>query len=116
MSPPVCGSSWFHPVLWQWLRLPLRLLRCGQRISIQLGVQPKPLQQGGVPLWFAGDVPQTFARVAKWGVGWSPRLTPPEKIAEGMERIRSHPGCRGQEIGVFYNLANLRLGEARLAQ
>ena len=78
----------------------------------EIASEPKPLQHGGVPLWFAGDVTQTFARVAKWGVGWSPRLTPPEKIAEGIERIRSHPGYRGQEIEVFYNLANLRLGEA----
>jgi probable F420-dependent oxidoreductase len=78
----------------------------------EIASEPKPLQPGGVPLWFAGDVSQTFARVAKWGVGWSPRLTPPEKIAEGIDGIRSHPGYRGQEIAVFYNLANLRLGEA----
>jgi probable F420-dependent oxidoreductase len=73
--------------------------------------EPKPLQPGGVPLWFAGDVPQTFARVAKWGAGWSPYLLSPQKIVEGIERIRSHPGYRGQEIEVFYNLANLRLSE-----
>lgn len=76
----------------------------------EIAAEPKPRQPGGVPLWFAGDVPQTFARVARWGAGWSPRLTPPEKIAEGVARIRGHPGYRGQDIGVFYNLANLRLG------
>jgi alkanesulfonate monooxygenase SsuD/methylene tetrahydromethanopterin reductase-like flavin-dependent oxidoreductase (luciferase family) len=45
--------------------------------------EPKPVQPGGVPLWFAGEVPQTYARVAKWGVGWSPHLLSPPKIAEG---------------------------------
>jgi probable F420-dependent oxidoreductase len=73
--------------------------------------EPKPVQPGGVPLWFAGEVPQTYARVAKWGVGWSPHLLSPPKIAEGLERIRSHPDYRGQEIGVFVNLASLRLAE-----
>ena len=77
----------------------------------EIAAEPKPLQAGGVPLWFAGDVPQTFARVAQWGVGWSPYLIPPHRIGEGIEQIRLHPGYRNQEIGVFYNLANLRLSE-----
>jgi probable F420-dependent oxidoreductase len=78
----------------------------------EVASEPKPVQAGGVPLWFAGDVPQTFARVAKWGVGWSPYLTPPEKIAEGIDRIGSHADYHGQRIQVFFNLANLRLREA----
>jgi probable F420-dependent oxidoreductase len=78
----------------------------------EIASEPKPLQPGGVvPIWFAGDVPATLARVAKWGAGWSPYLLPPEKIAEGIEQIRLHPAYRGQPIGVFYNLANLRLSE-----
>jgi probable F420-dependent oxidoreductase len=82
----------------------------------EIAAEPKPRQPGGVPLWFAGDVPQTFARVARWGVGWSPKLTPPDKIAESLDRIRSHPGYHGQEIGVWYNLASLRLGEGHHAK
>jgi probable F420-dependent oxidoreductase len=77
----------------------------------EIASEPKPLQPGGVPIWFAGDVPRTFARVAQWGAGWSPHLLPPEKIAAGVAQIRSHPGYRGQDIGVFYNLASLRLSE-----
>ncbi len=85
----------------------------GEFVKFQdLASEPKPLQAGGVPLWFAGDVPQTFARVAKWGVGWSPYLTPPEQIADGIDRIGSHPDYHGQPIRVFFNLANLRLREA----
>jgi probable F420-dependent oxidoreductase len=77
----------------------------------QIASEPKPLQPGGVPLWFAGDVPRAYARVAKWGVGWSPHLLSPSKIAEGIERIHSHPDYHGQRIGVFFNLASLRLAE-----
>lgn len=85
----------------------------GEFVSFhEIASEPKPVQAGGVPLWFAGDVPQTFARVAKWGVGWSPYLTPPEKIREGIDRIGSHPDYHGQQIQVFFNLANLRLREA----
>jgi probable F420-dependent oxidoreductase len=82
----------------------------------EIAAEPKPRQPGGVPLWFAGDVPQTFARVARWGAGWSPYLLPPTRIAEGLDRIRSHPGYRGQHIGVFYNLANLRLSAGHVGK
>lgn len=76
-----------------------------------IAAEPKPIRPSGVGLWFAGDVPQTFRRVAEWGVGWSPYLTPPGRIAEGVDRITSHPHYGGQPIDVFFNLANLRLGE-----
>ncbi|MET7337814.1 TIGR03619 family F420-dependent LLM class oxidoreductase [Nonomuraea sp. NPDC005650] len=81
-----------------------------------VAAEPKPLQPGGVPLWFAGDVPATLRRVAMWGVGWSPYLTPLEKIGEGIDRIRSDPAYRGQPIEVFYNLANLRLSQGHVGK
>jgi probable F420-dependent oxidoreductase len=82
----------------------------------EVAAEPKPRQPDGVPLWFAGDVARTFARVARWGTGWSPRLLPPTRIAEGLDRIRSHPGYHGQPVGVFYNLANLRLGAGQVGK
>lgn len=85
----------------------------GEFVSFtEIASEPKPIQPGGVPLWFAGDMPRTFARVAKWGAGWSPYLTPPEKISEGIDRIGSHADYHGQPVQVFFNLANLRLREA----
>jgi len=82
----------------------------------EIASEPKPVQPGGVPIWFAGDVPRTLTRVAKWGAGWSPHRTPPEKIAEGVARIHADPGYRGQDVEVFYNLASLRLGEDHRAR
>jgi probable F420-dependent oxidoreductase len=90
----------------------------GEFVSFrEIAAEPKPLQPGGVvPMWFAGDVPATLARVAKWGSGWSPYLLPPEQIAAGVEQIRAHPGYRGQPVDVMYNLANLRLTEGHHAK
>lgn len=82
----------------------------------EVASEPKPLQAGGVPLWFAGDVPATIRRVAKWGVGWSPFLTPPERIPEGIDRIVSHPDYHGQPIQVFYTLSVLRLDDGHVAK
>lgn len=81
-----------------------------------LAAEPKPVQPGGIPLWFAGDVPKTFERVARWGVGWSPHQVQPQQIPECLDRITSHPAYHGQQISVFYNLALLRLGEGHLAK
>ena len=77
---------------------------------------PKPVQPGGVPLWFAGDVPATIRRVAKWGAGWSPFLTPPERIPEGIDRITSHPDYHGQAVQVFFTLSVLRLDEGHVGK
>lgn len=89
----------------------------GEHVAFEnVAAEPKPCQEGGVPLWFAGDVPATLRRVARWGVGWSPFLTPPERIPAQIERIRSHPDYAGQRIDVFYNLANLGLGEEHRAK
>ena len=81
-----------------------------------IAAEPKPMRPDGVPLWFAGDVPATFRRVARWGVGWSPYLTPPARIPEGIDRITTHPAYAGQDIGVFFNLANLRLAAGHVAK
>ena len=81
----------------------------------EIAAEPKPRQPGGVALWFAGDVPQTFARVARWGVGWSPYLLPPTRIAEGLDRIRSHPGYHGQHIGVRRHFVGQRQVHAGIA-
>jgi probable F420-dependent oxidoreductase len=77
----------------------------------EIAAEPKPLQPGGVPVWFAGDVPQTLARVARWGAGWSPHRLPPEQIAASVAQIRAHPGYHGQDVQVWYNLASLRVGD-----
>lgn len=90
---------------------------CGEFVEFtDVASEPKPLQPGGVPLWFAGDVPATIRRVAKWGVGWSPHLTPPEKIQEGIDRITSHLDYHGQPIQVFYTLGLLRLQNGHVAK
>ncbi|MGU3498719.1 TIGR03619 family F420-dependent LLM class oxidoreductase [Mycobacterium sp. C31M] len=77
-----------------------------------IAAEPKPLQTGGLPLVFGGDAAATLRRVSRFGTGWSPFQTPPEKIREGIDRIKTHPSYRGQRIDVIYNLSFLRLGDA----
>jgi probable F420-dependent oxidoreductase len=81
-----------------------------------VGSAPKPVSPSGIPLWFAGDVPATLRRVARWGVGWSPYLTRPADIPKCVDAIKSDPAYGGQTIDVFYNLANLRLDEGHTAK
>lgn len=56
-----------------------------------LWCEPRPVQAGGLPLWFAGPPTEATARrVAELGVGWLPIAgTPVDDIARGIERIRS---------------------------
>jgi len=56
-----------------------------------LWCEPRPVQAGGLPLWFAGPPTEATARrVAELGVGWLPIAgTPVDDIARGIARIRS---------------------------
>jgi probable F420-dependent oxidoreductase len=71
---------------------------------------PKPVQPGGVPVWFGGDAPAVLARVGRYGSGWSPFQTPPEKFPEALELARSQPEYDGRELGVFFALEMLNVG------
>ena len=81
-----------------------------------IAAEPKPLQPDGVPMVFGGDAPATLRRVARFGVGWSPFQTPPERIRVGIEQIKADPGYRGQDINVIYNLFFLRIGDDHAAK
>ncbi len=39
--------------------------------------EPKPVQPGGIPMWFGGDLhPPGLARIARFGLGWYARRNP----------------------------------------
>lgn len=55
--------------LWASGSAPLDPSRPGERVWCV----PKPLQEGGVPLWFGGRLtPANLARIVRWGAGWLP--------------------------------------------
>lgn len=81
-----------------------------------IAAEPKPTRVDGVPLVFGGDADATLRRVARYGTGWSPYQTRPEKIPEALDRITSDPEYRGQRIDVVYNVFFLQLGDAHAAK
>ena len=89
----------------------------GEFVSFDdISVEPRPIQHPHPPLWFAGDAPAVARRVAKWGTGWSPYLTKPDKFPVFIDRIRNHRDYGGQSIGVYYVLLNLEIGEEHAAR
>jgi probable F420-dependent oxidoreductase len=83
----------------------------GKYVSFRdIGFAPKPIQQPRLPIWFGGDAEPVLKRVAKFGDGWSPFRTPPEKFPECIELIKSQPEYDGRPIGVFFALEMLNVG------
>lgn len=77
---------------------------------------PRPVQAGGVPIWFGGDADGVLKRIARWGAGWSPFQTPPDEIPAKLDWIRARPDYHGRPIGVDYSLSHLRLGHGHVVR
>lgn len=83
----------------------------GEFVSFKdVGFAPKPIQKPRVPIWFGGDAEGVLKRVAKFGDGWSPFRTPPEKFPECIDFIKSQPEYDGRPISVFFALEMLNVG------
>jgi len=76
-----------------------------------VGFSPRPVQQP-LPIWFGGDAEAVLRRVGRFGHGWSPFQTAPEKFAECLELIRDQPEYDGRAIEMFYALEMLNIGSA----
>ena len=75
-----------------------------------IGFAPKPIQQPKLPIWLGGDAEAVLKRVARFGDGWSPFRTPPEKFPECIDFIKSQPDYDGRPMGVFFTLDVLNVG------
>ena len=75
-----------------------------------VGFAPKPLQKPYPPIWFGGDAEAVLRRVGRFGHGWSPFRTPPEKFPESLHIIRSQPEYDGRPLDVFFALEMLNVG------
>jgi len=51
--------------------------------------EPRPLQPGGVPVWFSGTLhPRNVERIVRWGDGWIPIMTATRAdLADGAKRL-----------------------------
>jgi probable F420-dependent oxidoreductase len=82
----------------------------GKYVSFKdIGFAPKPLQKT-LPVWFGGDAEAVMRRVARFGNGWSPFRTPPEKFPECLDFIRSQPEYDGRALDMFFALEMLNVG------
>jgi probable F420-dependent oxidoreductase len=78
--------------------------------------EPKPVQKPHLPVWIGGDADAALRRAARFASGWWPFLTPPEKIAERLEFLKSQPGYDGRPFDVMHGLATTRVGEGHRVQ
>jgi probable F420-dependent oxidoreductase len=83
----------------------------GEFVSFKdVGFAPKPVQKPKLPIWLGGDAEPVLKRVAKFGDGWSPFRTPPEKFPECLDFIKSQPEYDGRPIEMFFALEMLNVG------
>lgn len=71
---------------------------------------PKPMQKPHPPIWFGGDAPAVLRRMAKYGNGWSPFQTPPDKFPASLDYIRNQAEFDGRDLDVFFALEMLNVG------
>lgn len=87
----------------------------GEYVSFKhIAFAPRPVQEGGIPIWFGGDARAALKRIGRYGSGWMPFLTPPEKIAERLDFIRSQPDYGGKLNDVSYSLSAGAIGEGHV--
>lgn len=89
----------------------------GKYVSFKdVAFEPRPVQQPHVPIWFGGDADPVLKRIGRYANGWWPFLTPPEKIAERIDFIKSQPDYAGKLEDVFYGMSTGRVGEGHVVQ
>jgi probable F420-dependent oxidoreductase len=61
--------------------------------------EPRPVQDGGVPLWFGmAATDATVERIARFGIGWLPiHTTPPDEVVDGIDRLRAAFVAHGRD-------------------
>jgi len=89
----------------------------GKYVSFEnVGFEPKPVQKPHLPIWIGGDVDAALRRAAKYASGWWCFLTPPEKIADRIDFIKSQDGYDGRPFDVVHGLGTNRVGEGHVVR
>ena len=77
------------------------------------GINPLPVQRP-IPIWIGGHVEATIERIGRIGDGWFPLVTPSDKTAARVERLRGYARAAGRdpaEIGIESWLRYAKGGE-----
>lgn len=84
----------------------------GKYVSFRdVAFDPKPFRKPHPPIWMGGDSDAALKRAARFASGWWPFLTPPDKLRERIDFIRSQPTFGGGDFDIMYGLATARVGE-----
>lgn len=84
----------------------------GRYVSFRdMAFEPKPVQKPHLPVWVGGDADAALKRAARFASGWWPFLTPPDKIAERVQFLKSQPGYDGRPFEIMHGLGTNRVGE-----
>jgi probable F420-dependent oxidoreductase len=86
----------------------------GQRWSVRdAGLQPRPVQAGGPPIWVGGSSKAAMRRAAEKGDGWLPQGPPEMGMKKAVQFIKEHRAAtRGDEpFDVGINTESLYIGE-----
>lgn len=87
----------------------------GRYVSFdEVAFEPKPVQRPHLPVWIGGDADTALRRAAKFASGWWSFLTPPEKIGERVDFIKSQPEYDGRAFDVVHGMATTRVGEGHV--
>ena len=60
-----------------------------------LGISPRPIQDGGPPVWVGGSSPAALRRAGQRGDGWIPQGTPRADMPAQIEQLLAHRGAAG---------------------
>ncbi|HWT49233.1 MAG TPA: TIGR03619 family F420-dependent LLM class oxidoreductase [Mycobacterium sp.] len=83
----------------------------GKYVSFHdVAFEPKPIQKPHLPIWVGGDADAALRRAARYASGWWSFLTPPEKLAERVDFIKSQPSYDGRPFDVVHGMTTTRVG------
>jgi probable F420-dependent oxidoreductase len=66
-----------------------------------VSIDPKPVQQGGPPIWVGGRSDAALARAGRQGDGWVSYVVTPERYRQSLERIRAAAAVQGRPLEGF---------------
>jgi probable F420-dependent oxidoreductase len=73
-----------------------------------VGVMPKPIQPGGIPILIGGDSRAAIRRAVRLGDGWQPFKLPPDDLKPKLQYLRDQAARAGRDLAGF--TVSLRLG------
>ena len=66
-----------------------------------VSIDPKPVQEGGPPIWIGGRSDAALARAARQGDGWVSYVVTPERYEQSVKKIRAAADAAGRDLDAF---------------